>query len=61
MSDCGEHKRNVRCIGGTCDDRGERYADGGFATVDVFYPDPARIAQCHAEWAGDPSTESEHE
>lgn len=31
-------------------DRGEHYADGGFAAVAVHYPDPARIAAIHAEW-----------
>lgn len=33
------------------DDRGEKYADGGIATNDVFYPDPERIRAISEEWA----------
>lgn len=31
-------------------DRGVSYADGGFATTTVHYPDPARVAAIHDEW-----------
>ncbi len=30
--------------------RCEHYADGGFDPLDVYYPDLAAIARCHAEW-----------
>lgn len=35
----------------TTDTRGEKYADGGIASVEVFYPDPERIKRINAEWA----------
>jgi len=31
-------------------DRGERDADGGYANVEVHYPDPELIAMFHNEW-----------
>ena len=31
--------------------RGTHIADGGFAELVVRYPDPARIAEIHQEWA----------
>jgi hypothetical protein len=33
-------------------DRGESYADGGFANQQVHYPDPAVIAFYHSIWPG---------
>ena len=32
-------------------ERGIHYADGGVTTSRVFYPDPNRVEEIHAEWA----------
>ena len=38
------------------DTRGEHLADGGFDPHTIGYPDPARIAAIHAEWAATDTT-----
>ncbi len=30
--------------------RGTDYADGGVSDLNVYYPDPRKVQECHDEW-----------
>lgn len=40
-------------------ERGESYADGGFASPTVHHPSREAISRCHKEWPGTAPKENE--